>query len=115
MGIFASVSADAQGRPAPFGRCSRRELADRIRTNYDVLCSASTKLPIAYADAYNIGFLGLERFHPFDSTKFGKVVNNLVSSRILSRAQVYRLLGTSHAETLLCIYSGHLHQEIKHW
>ena len=29
--------------------------------------------PIVYSVDYNIGFLGLERLHPFDSGKWGKV------------------------------------------
>ncbi len=36
---------------------------------------AYPKVPIVYADQYNIGFWGLERLHPFDSAKYGKVVN----------------------------------------
>ena len=33
--------------------------------------------PIVYSDDYNIGFLGLERLHPFDSGKWGKVFHYL--------------------------------------
>ena len=33
--------------------------------------------PIVYSDDYNIGFLGLERLHPFDSGKWGKVFQYL--------------------------------------
>lgn len=33
--------------------------------------------PIVYCSDYNIGFLGLERLHPFDSSKWGKVFEYL--------------------------------------
>jgi histone deacetylase 11 len=34
--------------------------------------------PIIYSPQYNIGFLGLEKIHPFDSGKWGKVYQFLV-------------------------------------
>ena len=34
--------------------------------------------PIVYSSAYNIGFLGMEKIHPFDSAKWGKVYKNLI-------------------------------------
>jgi len=33
--------------------------------------------PVVYSSDYNIGFLGLERLHPFDSGKWGKVFQYL--------------------------------------
>ena len=36
-----------------------------------------TQWPIVYSPDYNIGFLGLEKLHPFDSGKWGKVFNHL--------------------------------------
>lgn len=34
--------------------------------------------PIVYSPEYNIGFLGMERLHPFDSSKWAKVFQFLV-------------------------------------
>ena len=34
--------------------------------------------PVVYSSAYNIGFMGMEKIHPFDSAKWGKVYKNLV-------------------------------------
>lgn len=36
-----------------------------------------TKVPIVYSDIYNISFWGLERIHPFDSGKWGRIVDML--------------------------------------
>ena len=35
--------------------------------------------PIVYKDTYNIGFLGLEKIHPFDAGKWGRIHKRLVS------------------------------------
>jgi len=34
--------------------------------------------PIIYKDSYNIGFLGLEKIHPFDAGKWGRIHKKLV-------------------------------------
>ncbi|CAG0919766.1 unnamed protein product [Notodromas monacha] len=39
--------------------------------------SSTGKVPIVYRNEYNIGFLGLEKLHPFDSKKWGNVFNYL--------------------------------------
>lgn len=44
---------------------------DLARTDF------SGKLPIVYHPEYNITFFGMEKLHPFDSTKYAHVVNNL--------------------------------------
>ena len=48
----------------------------------------SGKIPIVYNDNYNIGFFGLERFHPFDSAKYGKIVNILLSRNAIDRSKL---------------------------
>ena len=40
----------------------------------------SARVPIVYTDAYNIGFMGLEKLHPFDSKKYFKVYARLTAS-----------------------------------
>ena len=37
--------------------------------------------PIVYSPVYNIGFLGLEKIHPFDSAKWGKIYKNLLGKK----------------------------------
>lgn len=37
--------------------------------------------PILYAPVYNISFAGMERIHPFDSAKWGKVFKSLVGKK----------------------------------
>ncbi len=37
----------------------------------------ATQWPIIYSPEYNIGFLGLEKLHPFDAGKWGNIYNFL--------------------------------------
>ncbi|KAL3852141.1 hypothetical protein ACJMK2_015820 [Sinanodonta woodiana] len=42
-----------------------------------------SKLPIVYGPEYNIGFLGLEKLHPFDAGKWGRVYQFLKDDNLL--------------------------------
>uniref|UniRef100_A0A7S3LT68 Histone deacetylase domain-containing protein n=1 Tax=Palpitomonas bilix TaxID=652834 RepID=A0A7S3LT68_9EUKA len=48
------------------------------------------KLPIFYRKEYNITAGGIERLHPFDSQKYGRVIHFLVSRGVLSEKDVVR-------------------------
>ena len=66
--------------------CIRRpEVAAAARGGYADLGGwpAASQLPICYAPAYNIGFWGLERLHPFDSKKFQHVLALLEAGGVL--------------------------------
>lgn len=39
--------------------------------------ASSACWPIVYSPDYNITFMGLEKLHPFDAGKWGKVINFL--------------------------------------
>lgn len=45
------------------------------------------KWPIIYSGDYNISFMGLERVHPFDSGKWGRVFQLLVKKGLLKGAE----------------------------
>ena len=47
------------------------------------------KLPIVYHESYNIKFFGVEKLHPFDSTKFQKVKHGLEREGLIRPDQVY--------------------------
>jgi len=40
----------------------------------------SCRWPVVYASVYNISFLGVEKLHPFDSGKWGRVYQYLVGN-----------------------------------
>ena len=45
--------------------------------------------PIVYSSVYNIGFMGMEKIHPFDSGKWGKVYKNLVGENFVYFESLY--------------------------
>ncbi|XP_041129670.1 histone deacetylase 11 isoform X2 [Polyodon spathula] len=44
----------------------------------------STRLPIVYSPEYNITFMGLEKMHPFDAGKWGKVIGFLKEEQLIT-------------------------------
>lgn len=59
---------------------------------------SDSQWPIVYADEYNISFGGLERIHPFDSGKWGKIYKQLKGTYL------YVLPDTSiHKSGVLCL------------
>ncbi|CAG9538431.1 unnamed protein product [Cercopithifilaria johnstoni] len=48
------------------------------------------QLPIVYHPIYNISFCGIERCHPFDSRKWGRVYETLLQSRMFEERQTIR-------------------------
>lgn len=55
----------------------------RSRENYQTqlfdVQTVEGQLPLVYSDEYNITFGGLQKLHPFDSEKWGKIVRYLES------------------------------------
>lgn len=46
-----------------------------------------SKWPIIYSPAYNISFLGLEKVHPFDAGKWGRVFELLIKKKLIKGAK----------------------------
>ncbi|CAJ0929986.1 unnamed protein product [Ranitomeya imitator] len=40
--------------------------------------------PIVYSTNYNITFIGLEKLHPFDAGKWGKIINFLRDEKLIT-------------------------------
>lgn len=55
---------------------SRRVLIIRDNRLYRRL--EPNQVPVVYSPSYNIGFMGLEKLHPFDSQKWGNVYKLLI-------------------------------------
>lgn len=70
--------------------------------------TAEAKWPIVYSPDYNISFAGLEKLHPFDTHKYGRVFKSLKAQNILSKDTVYEpprpavaVLSRHHSEVYL--------------
>jgi histone deacetylase 11 len=69
------------------------------------------KLPIIYANGYNISILGVENFHPFDTKKYKKV-NNILRKQF----GMQRFYSPSYAtsEELLLVHSPEYLESLNH-
>ncbi|XP_021749951.1 histone deacetylase 2-like [Chenopodium quinoa] len=45
-----------------------------------------SKVPLIYSSDYNISFLGMEKWHPFDSSKWGRICQFLASEGVLDKS-----------------------------
>ncbi len=63
--------------------------------------SNSNKLPIIYSNRYNISVLGVEKFHPFDTKKFEKVINHLKKNMNITENQLIAPKKVTKEELLL--------------
>lgn len=59
------------------------------------------QLPIVYNDAYNISFYGLEKVHPFDAGKWGKVFAALKRAGLLTDENFYKPHEATEEELLV--------------
>ena len=56
------------------------------------MACTSDQLPIVFSPVYDISFCGLERLHPFDAGKWGRIHRFLVDEQILTEEQFVRPL-----------------------
>ncbi|MEL7530877.1 MAG: histone deacetylase [Bacteroidota bacterium] len=61
----------------------------------------SPSLPLIYRSEYNIGLMGLEKLHPFDTAKYGKAYKTLKSLLGLDAKQFIKFDAVSNEDLLL--------------
>ncbi|XP_026117084.1 histone deacetylase 11 isoform X2 [Carassius auratus] len=61
----------------------------------------STCLPIVYSPEYNITFMGLEKLHPFDAGKWGKVIHFLKEEQFITDEVIVLAREASEADLLV--------------
>ncbi|XP_055504164.1 histone deacetylase 11 isoform X1 [Leucoraja erinacea] len=90
---------------------NRKEDKQPHRTNlyFDI---PSTPWPIVYSPDYNITFLGLEKLHPFDSGKWGKIVNFLKEELMINDETIVRAR-EAQEEDLLVVHSKRYLNKLK--
>ncbi|RVX17630.1 Histone deacetylase 2 [Vitis vinifera] len=63
-----------------------------------------TKVPIIYSSSYDIAFLGMEKLHPFDSSKWGRICRFLILDGALEKNHIVEPLEASK-DDLLVVHS----------
>jgi histone deacetylase 11 len=74
--------------------------------------SIQPKLPIVFSKNYDVGFFGLEKLHPFDSKKYGKVRNYLVNIVGIQSNQFY-VPERITRDNLLIVHTEHYLESLK--
>ncbi|XP_059455580.1 histone deacetylase 2 [Corylus avellana] len=59
------------------------------------------KVPIVYSASYDIAFLGIEKLHPFDSSKWGRICQFLISDGALDKKCIVEPLEASKDDLLV--------------
>lgn len=67
-----------------------------------------TQWPIIYSPEYNIGFLGLEKLHPFDAGKWGKVYNFLKDAEMIRDDTTVRAIEATERDLLVVHTKGYI-------
>ncbi|XP_060036323.1 histone deacetylase 11 isoform X3 [Erinaceus europaeus] len=73
---------------------------------------SEARWPIVYSPRYNITFLGLEKLHPFDAGKWGKVIGFLKEEKLLSDNMLVEAREASD-EDLLVVHTRRYLNELK--
>jgi histone deacetylase 11 len=67
---------------------SNMDKGEKDLSFYENYVLEKDKLPIFYRDEYNISFMGLEKLHPFDSQKYGRVFSYLKEKGVLDESKI---------------------------
>jgi histone deacetylase 11 len=79
----------------------RRERILNSKLYFDVPLS---KVSIIYSSSYDISFMGIEKLHPFDSSKWGRVCKFLVSDGFLEEKAIVEPLEASKIDLLVVLF-----------
>jgi histone deacetylase 11 len=63
------------------------------------------KLPIVYHSEYNISFYGIEKMHPFDSKKYGRVADQLMKNGFIADLNRFHSAEIPTLEQLQLVHS----------
>ncbi|PPD77329.1 hypothetical protein GOBAR_DD25753 [Gossypium barbadense] len=74
--FWSSSSSSSQPATKIDAESLRRQ---RINSSKLYQPDASSKVPVIYSSYYDISFLGIEKLHPFDSSKWGRICRFLMS------------------------------------
>nr|XP_014334607.1 PREDICTED: histone deacetylase 11 [Bos mutus] len=128
--VFGGWDPGGGPRHARLGVCPRGPPAERrpLRWQAGSLCPVrrlrrphptqlyqhvpDSRWPIVYSPRYNITFLGLEKLHPFDAGKWGKVISLLKEEKLLSDSMLVEAREASD-EDLLVVHTRRYLNELK--
>ncbi|RWR77607.1 histone deacetylase 2 isoform X1 [Cinnamomum micranthum f. kanehirae] len=99
---MAATSASSSSSTAMDAETLRRNRILSSKLYLDV--SPSKVVPLIYSASYDISFLGLEKLHPFDSLKWGRICRFLITKGILDKNSIVEPIEASQ-DDLLVVHS----------
>ncbi|GAV09043.1 hypothetical protein RvY_18644-2 [Ramazzottius varieornatus] len=100
MNCFGSSKKPVRRSSMPADeRCAKSQLYRQVEEH---------KWPIVYSPEYNLSVLGLEKLHPFDAGKWGKVYHKLVAEGMISKETVVEPVEATTDDLLLVHTSRYL-------
>ncbi|CAD5186661.1 unnamed protein product [Musa acuminata subsp. malaccensis] len=98
--MAASSSSPEAAPTGPADAISR----DRILSSNLYFDVPPSKVPVIYSSSYDIAFFGIEKLHPFDSSKWGRICQFLIKEGFLDKKQTVEPLEASK-DDLLVVHS----------
>ncbi|XP_064944457.1 histone deacetylase 2 isoform X1 [Musa acuminata AAA Group] len=98
---MAAFSFSPEAAPTGPADAIRRDRILSSNLYFDVLPS---KVPVIYSSSYDIAFFGIEKLHPFDSSKWGRICQFLIKEGFLDKKQTVEPLEASK-DDLLVVHS----------
>ncbi|XP_068653233.1 histone deacetylase 2 [Aristolochia californica] len=68
-----------------------------------------SKVPFIYSSSYNIAFMGIEKLHPFDSAKWGRICQFLMEDGVLDKKKIVEPVEASEEDLLVVHSKVYLH------
>ncbi|WOL09064.1 histone deacetylase 2 [Canna indica] len=93
--------ASSSSEPPVDGESLRRNRILSSKLYFDV---PPSKVPVIYSSSYDIAFLGIEKLHPFDSSKWGHICQFLIKEGFLVKSQTVEPVEASK-DDLLVVHS----------
>ncbi|XP_043722938.1 histone deacetylase 2 [Telopea speciosissima] len=98
MASSSSSIAVSGGSSSVDSETLRRNRVLSSKLYFDV---SLTKVPLIYSSSYDIAFLGMEKLHPFDSSKWGRICRFLIKDGVLEKNQIVEPLEASKDDLLV--------------
>ncbi|THU52375.1 hypothetical protein C4D60_Mb10t03340 [Musa balbisiana] len=95
---MAASSSSPEAAPTGPADAIRR---DRILSSNLYFDVPPSKVPVIYSSSYDIAFFGIEKLHPFDSSKWGRICQFLSKEGFLDKKQTVEPLEASKDDLLV--------------
>ncbi|XP_024021818.1 histone deacetylase 2 isoform X2 [Morus notabilis] len=98
---FGSGPMSSSSASSPSENDAESFRRDRILSTKLYFDVPTSKVPVIYSSTYDIAFLGVEKLHPFDSAKWGRICGFLIKDGILDKNCIVEPLEASKDDLLV--------------